>query len=128
MSIYCPIGGPKAKSMDLQTQPLVSVVTPVYNGEKYLAECIESILAQTYQNWEYIIVNNCSTDRSLEIAQGYAKKDARIRIYNNQEFVGMIQNHNIALGQISSESKYGCVPLSTLGVFYWAVRLMIPTM
>jgi glycosyltransferase involved in cell wall biosynthesis len=92
--------------MDVQTQPLVSVVTPVYNGEKYLAECIESILAQTYQNWEYIIVNNCSTDRSLEIAQGYATQDPRIRIHNNREFVGMIQNHNIAFQQISSESQY----------------------
>ena len=92
--------------MDVQIQPLVSVVTPVYNGEKYLAECIESILAQTYQNWEYIIVNNCSTDRSLEIAQGYAKKDARIRIHNNPAFVGMIQNHNIAFRQIASASQY----------------------
>jgi glycosyltransferase involved in cell wall biosynthesis len=92
--------------MDLQTQPLVSLVTPVYNGEKYLAECIESVLVQTYQNWEYIIVNNCSTDRSLEIAEGYAKTDSRFRIHNNQKFVGMIQNHNIAFQQISSESQY----------------------
>jgi glycosyltransferase involved in cell wall biosynthesis len=92
--------------MDVQRQPLVSIVTPVYNGEKYLAECIESILAQTYQNWEYIIVNNCSTDRSLEIAQAYAQKDARIRIHTNREFVGMIQNHNIAFRQIASASQY----------------------
>jgi glycosyltransferase involved in cell wall biosynthesis len=92
--------------MDVQSQPLVSVLTPVYNGEKYLAECIESILAQSYQNWEYIIVNNCSTDRTLEIAQGYAKKDPRIRIHNNHEFVGMIQNHNIAFRQIASASQY----------------------
>ncbi len=92
--------------MDVQTQPLVSLVTPVYNGEKYLAECIESVLVQTYQNWEYIIVNNCSTDRSREIAEGYAKQDARIRIHTNQKFVGMIQNHNIAFRQISSASQY----------------------
>src|SRR5512145_2771821 len=92
--------------MDVQIQPLVSVVTPVYNGEKYLAECIESILAQTYQNWEYIIVNNRSTDRSLEIAESYAKQDARIRLHNNQAFVGIIQNHNIAVRQIASESQY----------------------
>jgi glycosyltransferase involved in cell wall biosynthesis len=49
--------------------PLVSILTPVYNGEKYLAECIRSVLAQTYQNWEYTIVNNCSTDKTLEIAK-----------------------------------------------------------
>ena len=92
--------------MQVDGLPLVSVVTPVYNGEKYLAECIESVLAQTYQNWEYIIVNNCSTDRTLEIAHDYAQKYRRIRIYNNQEFVGIIQNHNIAFGQIATESKY----------------------
>ena len=55
-------------SMSLPHGPLVSVLTPVYNGEDYLAECIESILAQTYRNFEYTIVNNCSKDRSLEIA------------------------------------------------------------
>jgi len=44
--------------VNLQEQPLVSVVTPVYNGEKYLAECVESVLAQTYQNWELICVND----------------------------------------------------------------------
>ena len=87
-------------------QPLVSVLTPVYNGEKYLAECIESVLAQTYQNWEYCIVNNCSTDRTLEIAQSYADKDKRIRIHNNVEFVGCDPNGNIAFRQISPESKY----------------------
>jgi glycosyltransferase involved in cell wall biosynthesis len=92
--------------MNLQIQPLVTLITPVYNGEKYLAECIESILVQTYQNWTYIIVNNCSTDRSLEIAEDYARKDSRIRIHNNQKFVGMIQNHNIAFRQISPESRY----------------------
>ena len=92
--------------MNVDSRPLVSVVTPVYNGEKYLAECIESVLAQTYQSWEYIIINNCSTDRSLEIAQSYAQKDARIHIHNNQEFVGREANENIAFRQISPESKY----------------------
>jgi glycosyltransferase involved in cell wall biosynthesis len=86
--------------------PLVSVVTPVYNGEKYLAECIESVLAQTYQNWEYAIVNNCSTDRTVEIAQTYAQKDSRIRIHQNERLVSRIENHNIALKQISAASKY----------------------
>jgi glycosyltransferase involved in cell wall biosynthesis len=88
------------------TQPLVSVLTPVYNGEEYLAECIESILAQTYTNWEYIVVNNHSTDCTLEIAQRYARMDPRIRIHNNQTFVGMIENHNIAFQQISPASSY----------------------
>lgn len=92
--------------MNPELQPLVSVLTPVYNGEEYLAECIESVLAQTYQNWEYCIVNNCSTDRTLEIAKVYAKQDTRIRIHNNSEFVGCDENGNIAFQQISSDSKY----------------------
>ena len=86
--------------------PLVSVVTPVYNGEKYLAECIESVVAQTYKNWEYAIVNNCSTDRTREIAERYARMDNRINVYNYEEFVDAIQNHNRALRLISPHSKH----------------------
>ncbi len=92
--------------MTLRQEPRVSVVTPVYNGEQYLRECIESVLAQTYSNWDYTIVNNCSTDRTLEIALEYAERDSRIRVHVNQSFVRVIENHNIALGQISPQSKY----------------------
>lgn len=91
---------------DRARDPFVSIVTPVYNGEPYLQECLDSVMAQTYSNWELVVLNNCSTDRSLEIVQQYAKQDQRIRIHNNQAFVGMIRNHNIALGLASSESKY----------------------
>jgi glycosyltransferase involved in cell wall biosynthesis len=86
--------------------PLVSIVTPVYNGEKYLAECIESVLAQTYNNWDYTIINNCSTDKSLEIAQGFADQDPRIKVNSNKHFVEAIENHNIAFRSISPDSKY----------------------
>ena len=95
-----------ANAMDPVSQPLVSVVTPVYNGESFLAECMESVLGQTYRNFEYIIVDNCSTDRSLEIASSYARKDPRIRIHNNSEFVAVIANHNTAFGLISPAAKY----------------------
>lgn len=88
------------------SQPLVSIVTPVYNAEKYLAECIESVFAQTYQNWEYIILNNCSTDRSLNIATHYEKIDERIKVYNNDRFLNIMQNWNASMKKISSESKY----------------------
>ncbi len=90
----------------MQTQPLVSVVTPVYNGEAYLAECIESILAQTYPHWEYIIVNNCSTDRSLALAQQYAQQDARIRIHDNETFLDRLANSNHALRLMGANSTY----------------------
>ena len=86
--------------------PLVSVVTPVYNGEKYLGDCIESVLAQTYQNWEYLIVNNCSSDRTLQIAHDYASKDKRVRVKSNAHFVGVTENHNIAFQHISQRSTY----------------------
>src|SRR5271165_4387922 len=92
--------------MSLHEEPLVSVLTPVYNMGDFLAECIESILNQTYRNYEYIIVNNCSTDRTLEIASDYAKKDGRIRVHSNNKLVGVMENHNIALSLISPESKY----------------------
>ena len=92
--------------MSMQERPLVSVVTPVYNGADFLADCMESVLKQTYKNLEYIIVNNCSTDRSLEIAEGYAPKDSRIRVHSNSSFVGVIENHNIAFGLISPAAKY----------------------
>jgi glycosyltransferase involved in cell wall biosynthesis len=92
-------------------EPLVSVLTPVYNGELFLAECIESVLAQKYRNWEYVIVNNRSTDRTLEIAKSYAEKDRRIRISTNNVFVGGIENHNNAFRLRSASSKY-CKVLS----------------
>ncbi len=64
--------------------PLVSVVLPTYNGERWLAESIDSILAQTMQDWELIIVNDCSTDNSPQIAEDYARKDSRIRVIHNE--------------------------------------------
>ena len=87
-------------------EPFVSVLTPVYNGEDYLEECIESVLAQTFRNFEYIIVNNCSTDRSREIALKYAVRDPRIRVHDNETFVGVIDNHNIAFNLMSPRSAY----------------------
>jgi glycosyltransferase involved in cell wall biosynthesis len=92
--------------MNAESQPLVSVVTPVYNMASFLPECIESVLNQTYTNFEYLIVNNCSTDRTLEVALDYAKKDSRIRVHNNREFLGVIANHNLAFSVISPKAKY----------------------
>jgi glycosyltransferase involved in cell wall biosynthesis len=87
-------------------EPLVSVVTPVYNGEPYLAECIESVLAQTYSNWEYTIVDNCSSDATLALAHKYARVDKRITVHENDIFLDVIGNHNNAFRLISPNSKY----------------------
>jgi glycosyltransferase involved in cell wall biosynthesis len=92
--------------MNRTSLPLVSIVTPVYNGAQYLAECIESVLKQTYQHWEYLIVNNCSTDSTLEIARQYANCDRRIRVHDCREFANLIDNHNRAVNMISPESGY----------------------
>jgi glycosyltransferase involved in cell wall biosynthesis len=92
--------------IDSKTLPLVSIVTPAYNEEMYLSECIKSVQAQTYSNWDYTIVNNCSTDRTLAIAQEYAARDCRIRVITNNTFVPAIANINSAFRQISPDSKY----------------------
>ena len=67
---------------------------------------MESVLSQTYENWEYVIVDNCSSDRTIEIARGYAARDDRVRVVMNDEFLEIIQNWNRALRQISPESVY----------------------
>jgi glycosyltransferase involved in cell wall biosynthesis len=90
----------------MPSAPIVSIVTPVYNGELYIRECIESVLAQTYSCWEYIIVNNCSADRTLTIAQEYARRDPRIRISSNDTLLDIISNHNKAFSLISPGSAY----------------------
>lgn len=66
---------------ETKTEPLVSVITAMYNSEKYIAETIQSVLSQTYQNWEMLIVDDKSTDKSLAIAGEFAKSDARIKIF-----------------------------------------------
>lgn len=87
-------------------QPLVAVITPVYNTEKYLAECIRSVLDQTYGNWEYVIVNNRSTDGSGDIAAGFARQDPRIRVVENDSFLSQMQNWNHAMRMVSRHSRY----------------------
>jgi len=62
----------------------ISIILPVYNGEKYIAKSIESIINQTYTNWELIIVNDCSKDNTLKICKSFAAKDKRIKVFTNK--------------------------------------------
>jgi glycosyltransferase involved in cell wall biosynthesis len=89
-----------------QHEPLVAVLTPVYNGEPYLAECIESVLGQSYRNWRYLIVNNRSTDRTLDIASEYAARDSRIRVVTNEQHLPVIANWNEAIRRLRGDGDY----------------------
>lgn len=81
----------------MNNEILISVLIPVYNGEKYLAQAIECILIQIYTNFELIIVDNCSSDTTEEIAKKYAANDKRIIYHRNDKHVNMAENWNRAL-------------------------------
>ena len=76
---------------------LVSIITPNYNCELYIARTIESVLSQTYTNWEMLIVDDCSTDGSVDIAKKYAAKDKRIKVFCNEKNSGAAFSRNRAL-------------------------------
>ena len=76
-------GGREAKEKNMAK--LVSIVLPTFNGEKFIKESIESVINQTYKNWELIIVNDCSKDNTLKIITDYSKIDSRIKIISNEK-------------------------------------------
>jgi glycosyltransferase involved in cell wall biosynthesis len=81
--------------------PLVSIITPTFNHEGYIGPCIESVQAQTFQNWELLILNDGSTDTTGQVADRYAEKDHRIRVYHSEN-VGVFrldETYNRALSQ-----------------------------
>ncbi len=86
--------------------PLVSVVTPVHNGGRYLAECIESVLAQSYCLLEHVILDNASRDQTYAVARHYAARDPRIRLIGTDELLPVIPNWNRALGHVSPRARY----------------------
>lgn len=88
------------------SSPLVSVVTPFFNTAEYLPQCIDSVRGQDYDNFEYILVDNCSTDGSAEIAAAYAESDSRIRLIRTTTFLDQVANYNSALQNIDSASAY----------------------
>jgi len=111
--------------MNTDTQPLISIVTPVYNGAQYLGECLESLRAQTYQHWECVVANNCSTDGSGAIAREYAAKDSRIRVEDGKEFLRAVPNFNRALRHISPASKYCKIVFADDWIFPECLELMV---
>lgn len=78
-------------------QPLVSIIMPAYNAEKYIETAIRSVLSQTYTKWELLILDDCSTDRTTAIAAQFANLDARIRLLHNHSNVGVAKVRNRGL-------------------------------
>jgi glycosyltransferase involved in cell wall biosynthesis len=80
----------------MQQFPLVSVLITSYNREQYIAEAIQSVLSQVYKNFELIIVDDCSSDRTVEIIKSYEHIDTRIKVFVNENNLGQFANRNLA--------------------------------
>ena len=78
--------------------PLVSIIVPVYNAEKTLERCVDSILNQTYQEYELLLVDDGSTHSSAALCDGYAARDPRVRVFH-KENAGVSNARNLALAQ-----------------------------
>jgi glycosyltransferase involved in cell wall biosynthesis len=105
----------------LTSTPLISIVMPVNNTGKYLRECIETIITQSYMNWELIAVNNGSTDDSLSILREYEKSDSRIRVFHLNEAnllkalrVGYKHTKGNCIHRMDSDDKMPMYKLETM--------------
>lgn len=86
--------------MECAGNPLVTIIIPVYNTEKFVGRAIESVLAQTYENMEVILVNDGSQDKSGEICEEFARKDARVRVvHQNNSGVSVARNEGLAIAK-----------------------------
>jgi glycosyltransferase involved in cell wall biosynthesis len=85
------------------TQPLVSIGLPVYNGQEYLREAIDSLLGQTYRNIELIISDNASTDGTQALCEAYVVQDARVRYSRRPQNIGGVRNHSHVVAQARGE-------------------------
>ncbi len=80
-------------------KPLVSIIMPSYNAERYIAQSIESVLAQTYQNWELLITDDGSTDKSVEIIRNYCNNDNRINLLVSDKNQGIAKTRNLSIAR-----------------------------
>lgn len=81
----------------MNNQILVSIITPSYNASEFIEETIHSVLAQSFKNWEMIIIDDCSTDNSIQVIQKYLIKDKRITLLVNEKNIGAAETRNKAL-------------------------------
>lgn len=75
-------------------EPIVSIIMPSYNSEDFLEKAIQSVVDQTYTNWELLVIDDGSKDRSLAIAEEFAKKDTRVKMIRNEENLGIAKTRN----------------------------------
>ena len=82
---------------------LVSIITPMYNSEKFIEATIKSVLNQTYQEWEMLIIDDCSTDNSPNIVKSYMQQDSRIKCIKTETNKGVSNARNLALSKATGQ-------------------------
>lgn len=80
-------------------QPLISVVMPSHNAEKYISEAIQSVISQTYENWELLVIDDGSTDSTADIVRQFSKIDSRVTLYMNSKNIGVALTRNRGMGK-----------------------------
>lgn len=109
--------------MGASESPLVSVLMTAYNREKYISESIESVLRSNYNNFELIIVDDCSTDNTVSIARGYEAKDKRVKVYVNEANLTDYVNRNTAASY--AKGKYIKYVDSDDLIYYYTLDVMV---
>src|SRR5579862_3530145 len=109
-----------------ENAPLVSVLMTAYNREKYISAAMESVLASSYKNFELIIVDDRSTDATLEIARRYEASDKRVKVYRNDTNLGDYPNRNRAAGLAAG--KYLKYVDADDYIYPWGLELLISMM
>ena len=108
----------------MEKYPLVSVLIPVYNREKYIKETVTSALTQTYKNIEVVVVDNCSSDNTWNILQELALKDKRIKLYKNKKNIGPVRNWKRCIDE--ANGGYGKILWSDDIISYEFLERTIP--
>ena len=82
-------------------EKLISIITPSFNSEKFISETIQSVQNQTYKNWELLIVDDCSEDKTIEIIEAFVQNDTRIQLFqlHNNQGTGFARNHALSLAK-----------------------------
>ena len=100
-------------------RPMISVIIPIFNGERYVAEAIESVLSQTYPSLELLLIDDCSTDRSAQIACQYEERDCRVHFYQNAKNCGVAETRNFGI----TKAQGDWVALLDSDDIWWADKL-----